>query len=100
MEKQGRSGGKREGKMTREQIGHVMRSGEFTKAEKQLLECQFPGHCHPGNFTEKLFDAIYAADENNQRRLALGFPDEVDAVQHWQHGGLREKMEAVANEAA
>jgi len=86
--------------MTREQIGRVMRSNEFTKAEKQLLECQYARVCHPGNFTQKLFEAIYAADGNNQRLLARGFPEQVDAVQHWTHGDLRQKMEAVANEAA
>ena len=86
--------------MTREQIGRVWRSPLFTEAEKQLLACQFPQICHPGNFQSKLFDAIYAADPDNQRRLALGYPNEVDAVQHWQSGGLREKMELVAEETA
>lgn len=83
--------------MTREQIAKVMRSDQFTAAEKQLLECQFANICNPGNFQQKLFDAIYAADPHNQRRLAQGFPEEVDAVQHWTHGDLRGKMEAVAN---
>jgi hypothetical protein len=80
--------------MTREQISKVMRSDQFTRAEKQLLECQYPQLCHPGNFTLKLFEAIYAADADNQRLLARGFPDQVDAVQHWQHGDLCQKMEA------
>ena len=83
--------------MTREQIGRIMRSPDFTRAEKRLLECQYPNICYPGNFTQKLFEAIYAADDSNQRKLAAGFPDEVDAVQHWTHGDLRQKMEAVAN---
>jgi len=84
--------------MTREQIGRVMVSSNFTAAEKDLLSCQYQSACHPGNFTQKLFEAIYAADSSNMRKLALGFPDEVDAVQHWTHGDLRQKMEAVANE--
>jgi hypothetical protein len=84
--------------MTREQIGRVLRSPLFTEAEKKLLACQFPGHCNPGSFQTALFEAIYRADPDNQRRLALGYPNEVDAVQHWQSGGLREKMELVAEE--
>lgn len=84
--------------MTREQIGKIMRSKLFTSAEKQLLECQYPQICNPGSFQGALFEAIYRADDNNQRLLARGFPDQVDAVQHWVHGELREKMELVANE--
>jgi len=85
--------------MTREQISKIWKSGLFTSAEKQLLEFQYPQICHPGSFQAALFEAIFRADPDNQRRLALGFPNEVDAVQHWQSGGLREKMELVAQEA-
>ncbi len=86
--------------MTGRQIGKIMRSLKFTRAEKQLLECQYPEQCHPGNFTAKLFDAIYAADEYNRDALARGFPLEVAAVRSWTQGNLRERMEAEADEAA
>lgn len=83
--------------MTREQIGRVMRSLDFTAAEKRLLEYFYPHPSGGHGFRSALFEAIFRADDENQRRLALGFPDDVDAVQHWTHGDLRQKMEAVAN---
>ena len=83
--------------MTREQIGKVMSNPAFTKAEKQLLEYQY--NAEPKSFRHWLFGAIFHADPENQRKLALGFPDHVDAVQHWQYGDLRQKMEAVVEAA-
>ncbi len=86
--------------MTGRQIGKIMRSHKFTRAEKQLLECQYPEQCHPGNFTAKLFEAIHAADEHNRDLLAMGFELQVAAVRSWTLGNLRERMEAEADEAA
>lgn len=45
------------------------------------------GGYRPGAFFEKLIVAIAAADQGNQLRLALGFPDYVTAVQLAQYEG-------------
>jgi hypothetical protein len=38
----------------------------------------------PGSFTTKLIDTIFAADPENRRKLAIGFPGYVSAVQLYQ----------------
>ncbi len=37
-----------------------------------------------GNFMTKLFELICAADDNNQRKLSLGYEGFVNAVQRYQ----------------
>lgn len=50
----------------------------------KYLEYQYQ---QTGGFFTKLFKLIAVADGENNRRLALGFPEEVDAVNIWQSEG-------------
>lgn len=38
----------------------------------------------PGSFSTRLIDTVFAADPNNRRKLAAGFPGYVAAVQLYQ----------------
>ena len=40
-------------------------------------------------FTAKLFDLIAKADLQNQKRIELGFPEEVAVYRAWQSGVLK-----------
>ena len=50
--------------------------------EKHLYEYN---HGMAGGFMSLLFDAIFKADPFNKAKLALGFPEEVEAVRKWQN---------------
>lgn len=79
--------------MTLKQIRICMASPNFTKAEKDLLACEYPGWCFPSNFVQKLYELIYAADDLNRQLIALGFPEQVGAVIHWTQGNLAQRFE-------
>lgn len=77
---------------TREQISAVLRSADFTSAEKFVVRAQYR-HTYPiGNFEEQLWNVLTAADSNNLTRLAMGFPDEAAAVMAWQSGTLGNRL--------
>lgn len=46
-----------------------------------------------GDFMQALFTAIMKADTNNQDKLALGFPEEVEAYRCWTRIGVKEFAE-------
>lgn len=77
---------------TREEIVAILMDESFTKAERQLVECQFPNVCHPSNFVVKLFKLLYACDESNLSRLELAYPSHVQAVRNWYYGDLAERI--------
>lgn len=79
---------------TREAIVAILTDEEFTRAEKQLLECQFPNVCQPSNFVEKLFALLYACDDGNLLRMAAAFPEHVAAVVGWSRGDLAQRIRA------
>lgn len=70
---------------THAELAAVLTSTDFTQAEKRVLSFQFS--LDKGGFFHALMDAIFHADVDNQSRLALGFPEEVAAVQSFQYGG-------------
>lgn len=49
---------------------------ELNDGERHLFDWQFQ---YSGDFFRLLFEAISKADEHNLNRLALGFPQEVEA---------------------
>ena len=52
-----------------------------------------------GSFSSHLFRAIMASDQDNRESLRLGFPDEVECVDNWQHTiGYADKLEKEFNE--
>jgi len=79
---------------TRADIVAILTDSEFTRAEKQLLECQFPNVCQPSNFIEKLFALLYACDDGNLRKMEAAFPDHVAAVRCWSIGDLAQRIRA------
>lgn len=63
-------------------------SPNFTKGEKRVLEYQLNITEERRSFFHVLMLAIHMADEGNQAKLALAFPEEVEAVIRWQRGDL------------
>lgn len=55
---------------------------EFTQADKELF---YVMNDRGGSFTTSLFQTIMRADKFNQEKLALGFPDEVQAVRDYRN---------------
>ncbi len=51
-----------------------------------------------GGFYRGLIETIMLADSGNQRKLAMGFPDEVATVLRWQAGDLAERVRALGVE--
>ena len=51
------------------------------------MEIMLNGDDHQTNFGTKLLKLIFKADQFNKARLALGFPQEVIAVEHYQRTG-------------
>ena len=63
-------------------IGPQERPGPIRPEVAQHVLWHFgEGGLRPGSFLEKLLVAIAGSDQENQLRLALGFPDYVTAVQ-------------------
>jgi hypothetical protein len=49
---------------------------QLTEGERHLVQWQYD---FAGGFTKALWTALTIADRNNLARLALGFPDDVEA---------------------
>ena len=73
---------------TREQIRAVLCSPEFTDGEKYVVRMQYRHAIPAGNFEEKLWDLMCAADEDNLTLLGKAFPAEVHAMLSWRYGQL------------
>ena len=51
------------------------------------------GKSSPKSFYHRLFMAIYSADMENRRKLALGFPEEVESANRWNNeDGYAQKL--------
>ena len=49
-----------------------------------------------GDFFRGLFQAITFADSSNMKKLALGFPEEVEAYKTWTRIGVEEFLKKVS----
>lgn len=80
--------------MNREGLKKIMESAELTQGEKDyIFDNQYH---HAGHFMTAIWEAIARADENNLRRLRMGFPEEVDAYLAWARGDLHERASRIA----
>jgi hypothetical protein len=70
----------------------LLKSKELTDGEKSYLEYYFG---QTSSFTQKLMEAITAADWENISRLAKGFPGEVAAYIAWTEGSLHSRCVAI-----
>lgn len=80
------------GLTAREKTRRVLGTNDLSPTEEVILKWQ---HNFYGGFFKLLLDAIAHADEENQNRLALGFPEEVRAIRlfrtTWIAENLRER---------
>jgi hypothetical protein len=51
------------------------------------MEIMLNGDNHQTNFGTMLLKLIFKADENNREKIRLGFPEAVQAVEHYQRTG-------------
>jgi hypothetical protein len=69
------------------------RFSDLTRAEVDLCHWQFDSG---GSFVHHLFETISRADGHNRAKLALGFPDHVEAYTRFgSESGYWEALEAV-----
>lgn len=76
---------------TRETIGEILKSDQFNESDKWVVMWQFG---YLGDFQRLLSSAIKQADENNLRKLAMGFPVEVEGFIRWSQRDLGERLRA------
>lgn len=74
---------------TFKEINAVLEGSEFTDIEKDVIRWQFR---LLGEFDLALWRLIALADKNNLRKLALGYPDEVDGFCMWACGDLGARL--------
>lgn len=66
----------------------------FTRGEKWLVKMQYRRIIHCGNFEEKLWELICAADDMNRVKLSIEFPEEVRAYEAWVYRDLGDRIRA------
>jgi hypothetical protein len=78
-------------------IMRIIFQGEenFDRIDRQVLKWQYKMH---GHFFTALFEATMRADLVNQRRLKLGFPDEVEGYLRWTTGDLAERVKTAVRQ--
>jgi hypothetical protein len=81
-------------KATLQLLGEVLASADFSPAEKLIISCQFPDFIRLGSWEMAFWQALCAADGVNLKKLACGFPTEVEALECWRHGNLGERIRA------
>jgi hypothetical protein len=81
-------------KAHRQQLARVLSSPEFSRGEKFVIRAQFPGPLCLGNFDQKLWDLLCAADGLKLARPSRAFPEEVAAACEWWHGDLGHRLRA------
>jgi hypothetical protein len=79
--------------MSHKQFITVMTSEQFTDGEKFIYQAEFANATLSG-FETALWNLLCVADEGNRAKLALGFPEHVDALVQWTRGDLRQRFEA------
>jgi len=73
---------------TQEQIAKALGSSSpWSPGVKSLIKWRFGLH---GDFYSALWNAIKVADQRNLGRIALGFPEEIEAFNQWSYGDLGE----------
>ena len=55
---------------------------DLNQGEVRLIDFQ---HQRTGSFFTHLFEALFVADGPNREKLAMGFPEEAEAVRKWQN---------------
>ena len=68
----------------------ALNGDDWTAGEKLILRWQFRSL---GHFWTQLFEAMIRADDDNLDRLALGFPDAVEALRDWRFGDLGKRFD-------
>ena len=80
---------------TGEQIAAFLASDRWTYAEKRVIRLQFHWwNDDDDEFEPMLWQAIKRADEENLKRLAKGFPEQIAGFMAWTHGDLGERLRA------
>ena len=77
---------------TTETIYKFLNDDRWTKGEKFIIKWQFNSLRLLGDFSSTLIKAISLADENNLKKLELGFPEEVGGFRAWAHGDLGKRL--------
>lgn len=72
------------------EIQTILQSKDFDESDKWVVRWQFG--LLDSDFEKPLAKAIVAADEDNQERLALGFPVEVTGIRRWRSGDLGQRL--------
>lgn len=79
-------------RVTYRELPILLRSREFTEGEKSYLEYYFG---FTWGFTRNLFETIRSANPEERDKLALGYPEEVNAYVSWTTGSLKSRCDAV-----
>lgn len=75
---------------TREKLAEFLgEDSTWGDGVKSLIKWQFSLH---GDFYEALWGAIKQADDDNLRRLSMGFPLEVESFLDWSRGDLADRL--------
>jgi len=78
---------------TRKEIAKFLTSDNgFTQAEKWIVKMQYRNTIQCGNFEEKLWELICAADEMNRALISMGFPELVNAYNSWTYRDLGDRI--------
>lgn len=72
----------------RQALHNALTSDLFTEGDKYIIRMQFRRIIPAGNFEEKLWEILCAADEKNLAKLRLGFPTEVEGLKRFRNGTL------------
>jgi len=79
----------------KDHIRKILESPAFTEGEKWVVKWQFR---LLGDFQTSLAEAISKADDDNLKRIALGFPDQVQGFLGWNRGDLATRLRAAGLE--
>lgn len=79
---------------TREQIRSALTNPEFDEGARFVIRMQFRHAIQAGNFEEKLWELLCAADERNLTRIGLAVPVETMAYRSWAYGDLATRIRA------
>jgi len=81
---------------TREEVINFLADDNngFSQAEKWIVKMQYKGVTHPGNFEEKLWELMCAADADNLAKIGLAFPIKAHAFWSWTNGDLEARIRA------
>jgi hypothetical protein len=78
--------------MNADRFIEVMTGDEFTSGEKFICQAQYR-NATLSSFESALWTIMCAADDYNMGRLALAYPDRVQAFLQWRLSDLRQRLE-------